>query len=680
MNLTSVTPRLLHTPLRKARVAALLSLLAASGAQAAITVTDTEGGSAATCTLAQAILAANLANNPGNATPAGATTVSPLSHSVATDTGIGSCAGAVMGSNTIQLPAGAAIDFSAGSPDNYWYGPNALPPVASTIAIEGNGATLRIAFVPATRLRFFFVGANPQSTATPGYNTPGPGNLTLRNLTLDGGVQRGGPSHGGGGGAGFGGAIFNQGSLTLSGVTLINSLAVGGSGAIGTSTGGGGMGQAGTSGGGGMGGNVPRGTGDAGLPGTLETGVGGNGGGIASGLAGAGSYNNGGTGGAAGNGGGGGGGSGPSSTFYNAGGGGGFGGGAGGQGARAGATAPTGGSFSNGGEPGTGGGGGVGGGGASSGSSLAAGGGGFGGGGGNAFIAGKGGFGGGGGAGAESAGGFGGGAGFAHQGAFGGGGAGMGGAIFNHGGSLTLINCTLTANGAIGGASGFGGMPNLEGAGGSALGGAVFNLNGVVNVRFSTFYANSVTAGSGTLGTGAQAGGAIYSLGYNAAAAVGSASAALLLHNSILAGSSGGADLVVDQPATVSGGLANTSVTTLAVPGANLVMSALALNNAAALPAFSLSGDPGLTALADNGGPTKTMAPVSGSSAIDAGQSGCALPPTDQRGYQRLAGAAPDLGAYETDAAEVDVPIFADGFEETQGCRGRQGHQVQAMP
>lgn len=666
----SLMHRLLPSRPRTGYALALLAFLAASGAQAAITVTDTGAGSATTCTLAQAISAANLANNTANATPTGATTVGPLSWSAAMATGIGTCTGAIAGSNTIQLPAGAAIDFSAGTPDNFWYGPNALPPIASTIAIEGNGATLRITFVPAARLRFFFVGADPQSTATPGYNTPGPGNLTVRNLTLDGGVQRGGQSRRGGGGAGLGGAIFNQGTLTLSGVTLTNNLAVGGSGSVGTGTGGGGMGQDGSSSGAGgsMGGNVSRGTGDAGQPGTLESGVGGNGGGLPGGLAGAGSYNNGGTGGAAGNGGGGGGGSGPSSTFYNAGGGGGFGGGDGGQGARVGATTLTGGSFSNGGVAGTGGGGGVGAGGASSGSSLAAGGGGFGGGGGNAFIAGKGGFGGGGGAGAESAGGFGGGAGFAHQGAFGGGGAGMGGAIFNHAGSLTLINCTLTGNAVIGGASGFGGMPNLEGVGGSALGGAVFNLNGNIDVRFSTLVGNSVTAGSGTLGTGSQAGGAIYSLGYNAEAAAGSTNAILTLHNSILAGSTGGVDLVVDQPTTVAGGLTNASVATTSAAGANLVVSALAQNGAASLPAFPLSGDPGLAPLADNGGPTRTMAPVFGSTVIDAGQAACETPPTDQRGYQRVVGAAPDLGAYETDAVEVEVPIFADGFERMAGC------------
>ncbi|WP_386071174.1 hypothetical protein ACFJIW_11235 [Tahibacter sp. UC22_41] len=134
---------------------AMLGLLLAPAVPAAILVTDTGTSSAGTCTLAQAIAAANLANNPGNATPAGATTIDPLSGSAAMTVGIGTCAGAAVGANLIQLPPGATITLDAASPDNFWYGPNALPPIASTIAIEGNGALLRIPFVPATRLRFF---------------------------------------------------------------------------------------------------------------------------------------------------------------------------------------------------------------------------------------------------------------------------------------------------------------------------------------------------------------------------------------------------------------------------------------------------------------------------------------------------------------------------------------------
>jgi Zn-dependent metalloprotease len=60
--------------------------------------------------------------------------------------------------------------------------------------------------------------------------------------------------------------------------------------------------------------------------------------------------------------------------------------------------------------------------------------------------------------------------------------------------------------------------------------------------------------------------------------------------------------------------------------------------------------DPQLGPLADNGGPTRTHLPNSGSPALDFGQStGC--PATDQRGYARPAGNACDVGAVEVGAA-----------------------------
>ena len=42
--------------------------------------------------------------------------------------------------DTITLTAGCTYTFTA--PDNHWYGPNALPAIASTITIEGNGAII----------------------------------------------------------------------------------------------------------------------------------------------------------------------------------------------------------------------------------------------------------------------------------------------------------------------------------------------------------------------------------------------------------------------------------------------------------------------------------------------------------------------------------------------------------
>ncbi|HZF11400.1 MAG TPA: choice-of-anchor Q domain-containing protein [Thermoanaerobaculia bacterium] len=60
-----------------------------------------------------------------------------------------------------------------------------------------------------------------------------------------------------------------------------------------------------------------------------------------------------------------------------------------------------------------------------------------------------------------------------------------------------------------------------------------------------------------------------------------------------------------------------------------------------------LSGiDPLLAPLADNGGPTDTQAPLAGSPVIDAGND-AACPTADQRGVPRPQGAACDIGAYE---------------------------------
>src|SRR5262249_44311821 len=62
-------------------------------------------------------------------------------------------------------------------------------------------------------------------------------------------------------------------------------------------------------------------------------------------------------------------------------------------------------------------------------------------------------------------------------------GAAMGGAIFNQGGTVTLVASTLNANTARGGPTG--------------MGGAVFNLAGTVNAANCTFSDNTVVA-SGT--------------------------------------------------------------------------------------------------------------------------------------------------------------------------------------
>lgn len=90
---------------------------------------------------------------------------------------------------------------------------------------------------------------------------------------------------------------------------------------------------------------------------------------------------------------------------------------------------------------------------------------------------------------------------------------------------------------------------------------------------------------------------------------------------------------------------------------ANLITSANA-----ALPADTLSDDPLLGPLADNGGPTLTHALAVDSPAIDAGSNDGGLE-TDQRGgsYVRTSGDATDIGAFE--AQPLPDAIFANGFD-----------------
>jgi hypothetical protein len=128
--------------------------------------------------------------------------------------------------DTITLTAGCTYTFTA--PHNHWYGPNALPPIASTITIEGNGAVIE-RDAAAIKFRLFFVGADPTRAETLDYTSPGAGNLTLSNLTVRGGLAKGGAgATRAGGGAGMGGAIFNQGRVTLSAATLTANTAQGG--------------------------------------------------------------------------------------------------------------------------------------------------------------------------------------------------------------------------------------------------------------------------------------------------------------------------------------------------------------------------------------------------------------------------------------------------------------------
>jgi hypothetical protein len=94
---------------------------------------------------------------------------------------------------------------------------------------------------------------------------------------------------------------------------------------------------------------------------------------------------------------------------------------------------------------------------------------------------------------------------------------------------------------------------------------------------------------------------------------------------------------------------------TITIDGSdNLIMS-----SAQPVPADTITADPQLAQLADNGGPTRTHALLSGSPAIDQGDDGGFA--TDQRGpgFARVFNGRADIGAFEVDADR----IFSNGFD-----------------
>jgi hypothetical protein len=602
-------------------------------------------------------------------------------------------ANAVVGPSTITLMGGCT--YTVATRNNFWYGPNGLPPITNDITIDGTqqGAIIERSSVAATpTFRLFYVAG---ATLPPKLA----GKLTLKNLTLRGGLAQGGNSSvaqvTGGGGLGAGGAIFAHGDVILSGVTLQGNGAIGGSsgapgGAVVCGGGGGlggdafgvvgggfrsatvntagGNGVAATEGGrtapnttsAGAGGTNPGGT----EPGSVAANANGGAGGGTRGLGGRGAAGAApAVGGAAGDGGGGGG----ARTGSGGGGGAGFGGngGAGGNAGGGGGGAFGGGGGASAGGAG-GGGGGVGGGGGSSSSATGggAGGGGFGGGGGACLSGGNGGFGGGGGSAygaapaAGGTGGYGAGSAVRSLNSSGGGGLGAGGAVFVHGGTLLVVNATLTGNTATGGSAGRTAVATNRGNGGVGGGGAIFNLNGTVTIMNSTLATNRVVGGVGQT-TGAANGGAVYSVALGAGTM-----ASVALRNSILSNSLGGPDLYAD-------GIQGAS--TVDAVGQNIIMSSMT-PPPAVLSGTPLTSDPMLGILADNMGPAQTMALPMGSPAIGVGeQLICSAAPVsgvDERGQARPCQC--DLGAFAV-PKDCQVPDLAVGGSDLGGGGGDDG-------
>ena len=231
------------------------------------------------------------------------------------------------------------------------------------------------------------------------------------------------------------------------------------------------------------------------------------------------------------------------------------------------------------------------------------------------------------------------------------GGDARGGAFFVVGAS-SLINCTLTDNQATGGSGGtggkggywfnlgtgqlFGGPGGAGGAGGAARG-ALYDAAGALRLTNCTIAFNTSVGGPGGLGgSGSPAG----STGGSGASA-----GALQTTNGITVNCL----LDSNSPTNGTGGIVDA--------GHNLSSDAsCTFTNVGSLN----NTDAGLGLLADNGGPTLTLALLPGSPAIDAGDTALA-PATDQRGFPRPAGLASDIGAFEYGSVMPAIAVSRAG-------------------
>ena len=227
-----------------------------------------------------------------------------------------------------------------------------------------------------------------------------------------------------------------------------------------------------------------------------------------------------------------------------------------------------------------------------------------------------------------------------------------GGGIFIFGGTVSVSNSTFSGNSAHNGLGG-GGIFIYVGSTASVsnstfsdnstnIGGGGINNWGTLNLSNSTFSGNSAHRGGGIDNQGTLTASNSTFSGNSAGGIYSSNNGTLNLSNTILANSPSGDDCVND------GGMVNAS-------GVNLVET----GNCVSPGPNVLTADPKLGPLKNNGGPTKTMALLAGSPALDAADNAlCAADPVnnlDQRGAPRPYGSSCDIGAFEYGAIAADL-------------------------
>jgi hypothetical protein len=254
-----------------------------------------------------------------------------------------------------------------------------------------------------------------------------------------------------------------------------------------------------------------------------------------------------------------------------------------------------------------------------------------------------------------------------------------GGALFSNG-SVALTNVTIAGNTASGSTGGAGGAARssgpMAGAAGAygigGTGGGVALFNGASGSFASVTIADNTAAeGVGGAGGAGAHGGATGSTGPSFGSGGGDVyltSAGLTIRGSIIASGDGAAG---EQNCGFGGG------GTLTSAGHNLDDSGECIAKAAA---GDLTDTPaGLASLANNGGPTETIALLAGSAAIRAGETQCVNASghqltTDQRGLPR--GEPCDIGAFEGQAPTVTAAPSVTGTPQaglTVDCTGAYG-------
>jgi hypothetical protein len=254
-----------------------------------------------------------------------------------------------------------------------------------------------------------------------------------------------------------------------------------------------------------------------------------------------------------------------------------------------------------------------------------------------------------------------------------GGSADNGGGLLNSGGTLTLTNATVSGNSATvqggGLASRFGGETTLDNVtvndNTAPAGAGLFNSYSTLSLTNCTVSANTASSqGGGLLNSGNTATLTNSTISGNTAGTNGGGlfnyhAGEITLTNSTISGNT----------ATVQGGglynaeYSRTTLTNTVVAGQTKGgdVSGSYTDGGHNL----IGGNPLLGALGDYGGPTFTMALLPGSPAIGGGAAGAGIPTTDQRGQPR--GARVDIGAFESQGTALVVNTTAGGVGSASG-------------